>query len=155
MRRAADKDDRHGGGRHLLQARLCGVGAGPIGPHRPVAGCRRVAGGSGRRWSFRRVDRRSMKQYGSRDPVMGCDAGGVDGGRPSGTVTFLFTDIEGSTRRWERDPTSMRDALARHDEALVSAIEVHGGWLFKHTGDGVCAAFGSARAGLELPPAAA
>ena len=64
--------------------------------------------------------------------------------RPSGTVTFLFTDIEGSTRRWEADPEAMRVALAAHDEVLRSAVEGRGGWLFKHTGDGVCAAFSSA-----------
>src|SRR4051812_4701557 len=69
--------------------------------------------------------------------------------RPSGTVTFLFTDIEGSTRRWEADPEAMRTALAAHDEILRLAIEAHGGWLFKHTGDGVCAAFGSARAAVD------
>jgi len=61
---------------------------------------------------------------------------------PSGVVTFLFTDVEGSTRRWEADAEGMRAALAAHDEALRKAIEAHGGWLFKHTGDGVCAAFG-------------
>jgi predicted ATPase len=69
--------------------------------------------------------------------------------RPSGTVTFLFTDIEGSTRRWESDPQAMRSVLAVHDAVLRSAIEASGGWLFKHTGDGVCAAFGSARAAIE------
>ncbi len=69
--------------------------------------------------------------------------------RPSGTVTFLFTDIEGSTRRWETDAEAMRSALAAHDEVLRSAVEAHGGWLFKHTGDGVCAAFGTARAAID------
>ena len=64
--------------------------------------------------------------------------------RPSGTVTFLFTDIEGSTRLWEADPEAMRVGLAEHDEVLRSAVEGRGGWLFKHTGDGVCAAFASA-----------
>src|SRR5580658_10455228 len=68
----------------------------------------------------------------------------TDEHRPSGTVTFLFTDIEGSTRLWEADPDAMRVALAAHDAVLRSAIEGHGGWLFKHTGDGVCAAFSSA-----------
>src|SRR5436305_9926381 len=66
-----------------------------------------------------------------------------------GTVTFLFTDIEGSTRRWETDPEAMRAALVLHDEVLRSAIEAQAGWLFKHTGDGVCAAFGSARAAID------
>jgi class 3 adenylate cyclase len=69
--------------------------------------------------------------------------------RPSGTVTFLFTDIEGSTRRWEADPDGMKVALAAHDDALRAAIEAHGGWMFKHTGDGVCAAFTSARAATD------
>ena len=69
--------------------------------------------------------------------------------RPSGTVTFLFTDIEGSTRRWESEPDVMRAALAEHDTILRAAIEGQGGWLFKHTGDGVIAAFGSARAALD------
>ncbi len=62
---------------------------------------------------------------------------------PPGVVTFLFTDIEGSTRRWEFDADAMRAALAAHDEVLRTAIESHGGFLFKHTGDGVCAAFAS------------
>jgi class 3 adenylate cyclase len=55
---------------------------------------------------------------------------------PSGVVTFLFTDVEASTRRWEADADGMRAALAAHDEVLRWAIEAHGGWLFKHTGDG-------------------
>jgi class 3 adenylate cyclase len=68
---------------------------------------------------------------------------------PSGTATFLFTDIQGSTCLWETDPEAMRSALAVHDEVLRSAIEAHGGWVFKHTGDGVCAVFGSVRAALD------
>ena len=74
---------------------------------------------------------------------------GTDGVRPSGTVTFLFTDIEGSTRRWEADADAMRAALEAHDEVLRAAVEVNGGWLFKHTGDGVCAAFASGRAAVD------
>ena len=62
---------------------------------------------------------------------------------PSGVVTFLFTDIEASTRRWEADAEGMRVALAAHDKVLRNAIETHDGFLFKHTGDGVCAAFSS------------
>jgi class 3 adenylate cyclase len=50
---------------------------------------------------------------------------GIKPERPSGTVTFLFTDIEGSTDRWERNPAGMRVAVARHDALLASAIEVH------------------------------
>src|SRR6201996_4474474 len=73
---------------------------------------------------------------------------------PSGVVTFLFTDIEGSTRRWETDADLMRKALAAHDELLCKAIEAHGGWLFKHTGDGVCAAFASPRSAVDAAVAA-
>jgi predicted ATPase len=64
-------------------------------------------------------------------------------------VTFLFTDVEGSTRRWEADAEGMRAALAAHDEVLRKAIEAYGGWLFKHTGDGVCAAFASPRSAVD------
>ena len=73
---------------------------------------------------------------------------------PSGVVTFLFTDVEGSTRRWEADADAMREALAAHDEVLRGAIEAHGGWLFKHTGDGVCAAFASPRSAVDAAVAA-
>jgi predicted ATPase len=69
-------------------------------------------------------------------------------------VTFLFTDVEGSTRRWEADAEGMRIALAGHDEVLRGAIEAHGGWLFKHTGDGVCAAFASPRSAVDAAVAA-
>ncbi|WP_366022254.1 hypothetical protein [Mycobacterium sp.] len=69
-------------------------------------------------------------------------------------MTFLFTDIEGSTRRWEADADAMRVALFAHDEVLRSAIAKHGGWLFKHTGDGVCAAFASPRSALDTAVAA-
>ncbi len=73
---------------------------------------------------------------------------------PSGVVTFLFTDVEGSTRRWEADAEGMRVALAAHDEVLRKAIEAQGGWLFKHTGDGVCAAFASPRSAVDAAVAA-
>ncbi|HXY94963.1 MAG TPA: adenylate/guanylate cyclase domain-containing protein [Acidimicrobiia bacterium] len=66
---------------------------------------------------------------------------------PSGTVTFLFTDLEGSTRLWEQHPEAMKDALARHDEILRQAIAAHDGHIVKMTGDGVHAAFGTADAG--------
>ena len=68
---------------------------------------------------------------------------------PSGVVTFLFTDIEGSTRRWEADADGMRRALAAHDELMRDTIAAHNGWLFKHTGDGVCAAFASPRSAVD------
>jgi predicted ATPase/class 3 adenylate cyclase len=62
-------------------------------------------------------------------------------GAPTGTVTFLFTDIEGSTRLWDEHPEAMRLALARHDELLRSAIGAHGGYVFQTAGDGMAAAF--------------
>ena len=65
------------------------------------------------------------------------------GGPPSGVVTFLFTDVEGSTRRWEADADAMRAALAAHDKVLRTAIEAHDGFLFSHSGDGFVAAFAS------------
>ena len=72
----------------------------------------------------------------------------------SGVMTFLFTDIEGSTRRWEADPDAMRPALAAHDGVLRGTIKAHKGWLFKHTGDGVCAVFASPRAAVDAAMAA-
>jgi predicted ATPase/class 3 adenylate cyclase len=63
---------------------------------------------------------------------------------PSGTITFLFTDIEGSTRLWERDRTLMQHALARHDELMRLQIEANGGYVFKTVGDAFCAAFQTA-----------
>jgi predicted ATPase/DNA-binding CsgD family transcriptional regulator len=69
-------------------------------------------------------------------------------------VTFLFTDIEGSTRRWEADADAMRAELAAHDEVLRGAIQAHGGFLFKHTGDGMCAVFSSPRSAVDAAVAA-
>jgi predicted ATPase/class 3 adenylate cyclase len=63
---------------------------------------------------------------------------------PSGTVTFLFTDIEGSTKRWEHDPGEMAGALKRHDDLLSHAIRASGGYVFKTVGDAFCAAFQTA-----------
>jgi predicted ATPase/class 3 adenylate cyclase len=69
-------------------------------------------------------------------------------GAPSGTVTFLFTDIEGSTGLWEAAPEAMRAALARHDEIVRGAMEGHGGYVFATGGDGFGAAFGRAHDAL-------
>src|SRR5215217_6025113 len=70
-------------------------------------------------------------------------------GPPTGTVTFLFTDIEGSTKLWERHPSAMHTALARHDEILQRAIGSRGGYVFKTVGDAFCAAFADASDALE------
>ncbi len=60
---------------------------------------------------------------------------------PTGTVTFLFTDVEGSTARWEHFPSAMRQALERHDDLLRACIAAHRGLVFKTVGDAFCAAF--------------
>ena len=85
---------------------------------------------------------------------------------PTGTVTFLFTDIEGSTRLWEGHRDAMRLALARHDALLRAAIESNRGVVFKTIGDAFCAAFATASEAVDaalaiqlhlrlLPPSAA
>jgi class 3 adenylate cyclase len=59
---------------------------------------------------------------------------------PTGALTLLFTDIEGSIRRCEEHPAAMQGALAEHDRILRSAIESNGGFVFKTGGDAVAAA---------------
>ena len=61
--------------------------------------------------------------------------------RPTGTVTFLFTDVEGSTRLWEEHPDAMRDALALHDAILEQQIRDSGGFIHSTAGDAYSAAF--------------
>ena len=63
---------------------------------------------------------------------------------PNGTVTFLFTDIEGSTRLWETQHAAMQAALPRHDALVRHCIAAHGGHVFKTGGDAFCAAFHTA-----------
>src|SRR5215204_2815472 len=68
---------------------------------------------------------------------------------PTGTVTFLFTDIEGSTKLWERSPEAMQRALARHDQIVRDAAQERNGYVFKTVGDAFCCAFSTASAALE------
>jgi predicted ATPase/class 3 adenylate cyclase len=68
---------------------------------------------------------------------------------PTGTVTFLFTDLESSTRLWEQQPAAMQTALARHDEILRDAIEERAGRVVKSTGDGTHAVFVRAEDALD------
>jgi len=63
---------------------------------------------------------------------------------PTGTVTFLFTDVEGSTKLWERYPEAMRATMARHDEVLREVMDSSSGYVFKTVGDAFCVAFSSA-----------
>ncbi len=73
---------------------------------------------------------------------------------PEGTVTFLFTDIEGSTAHWERQPDAMRRAMARHDVILHTAIEAAGGTVFNTAGDAIYAVFTDASNALAAAVAA-
>lgn len=73
---------------------------------------------------------------------------------PEGTLTFLFSDIEGSTKLWEQQREAMRIALARHDALMRQCITQHGGHVIKTTGDGFYAAFASASDALEAALAA-
>jgi predicted ATPase/class 3 adenylate cyclase len=72
------------------------------------------------------------------------DRAGGNALTPSGTVTFLFTDIEGSTPLWDSFPDAMGAALARHDEIVRSAIDANGGHVFSTAGDGFGAVFSRA-----------
>jgi predicted ATPase len=69
-------------------------------------------------------------------------------------VTFLFTDIEGSTRRWEADPDAMRAALEAHNKVLRGSVEADDGKVFNYTGDGMCAVFASPRSAVDAAIAA-
>ena len=71
------------------------------------------------------------------------------GDTPTGTVTFLFTDIAGSTRLWEERPDEMRAALAEHDGLVRAAIEENGGYVFATGGDGFAAAFSRAHDAID------
>jgi len=64
-------------------------------------------------------------------------------------MTFLFTDIEGSTRRWEADAEAMRMALETHNRVLREAVAAHDGTVFNYTGDGICAVFASPRSAVD------
>ena len=73
---------------------------------------------------------------------------------PSGTVTFLFTDIESSTKLWQAHPHQMEAALKEHDSLLKNAIESNNGYVFKTVGDAFCGAFPTAMDGLNAALAA-
>ena len=74
--------------------------------------------------------------------------------RASGTVTFLFTDVEGSARRWEEHPEAMAQALAHHNALLRRAVQAHGGTVFKTVGDQFCCVFATALDALRAAVAA-
>ena len=72
---------------------------------------------------------------------------------PSGTVTFLLTDLEGSTRMWEQDPDAMKAAMARHEDLLENTIAGNRGFVFARMGDGMAAAFGTAKDAISAADA--
>ncbi|MDA2980041.1 MAG: NB-ARC domain-containing protein [Actinomycetota bacterium] len=73
----------------------------------------------------------------------------IESAAPSGTVTFLFTDIEGSTRLWDLHPTAMSESLSIHDSLLTNQVESHDGYVFSRAGDGWGVAFASPTSALE------
>ena len=91
----------------------------------------------------------SPDQHGWRARAEPRSAGSLAPAGPSGTITFLFTDIEGSTRRWDTDSAAMQAALARHDAIVRAAVERLGGYVFKTVGDSFHAAFATAPAALN------
>lgn len=73
--------------------------------------------------------------------LVGVGVGRTEGAIPSGTVTFLFTDVEGSTRLWSDDSDAMSASLQVHDTIVRSGIESAGGYVFSTAGDSFAAAF--------------
>ena len=67
---------------------------------------------------------------------------------PTGTITFLFSDIEGSSKKWDQQPDAMRVALGAHDRMLRETFEACGGFVFKTVGDAFCVAFDTASEAL-------
>jgi class 3 adenylate cyclase len=114
-----------------------------------VGGIRRVQPDGARAGSARRV---SQPTSAAREVVPAGRAAMT--GAPSGTVTLLFTDVEGSTALWDAERDAMAAALRRHDEIVRGAIGQAGGYVFKTAGDSFCAAFSSARTGLDAALAA-
>jgi class 3 adenylate cyclase/DNA-binding SARP family transcriptional activator len=68
---------------------------------------------------------------------------------PTGTVTFLFSDIEGSTQRWDAHRAEMQAAVALHERVMTEAMNRHQGFVFKTLGDALCVAFATAPAALR------
>jgi class 3 adenylate cyclase len=104
------------------------------------------------------ADRRPGHHERVASPTKGSVSDQVVDGQPSpppdAPLTFLFTDVEGSTRLWETNPQLMRSALARHDEIIRAAIADSGGNLVKTTGDGLMAVFATPDRAVEAGIAA-
>ena len=117
----------------------------PISPGAPAVGCRLVTNSVGMK-PLRANQSAEGDQPSSRDefgPV------GFNARPPTGTITFLFTDIEGSTRLWEYYPDAMQRTLVRHDIVLREVIASYGGYVFTTAGDAFSVAFPSPRAAVD------
>ncbi len=73
---------------------------------------------------------------------------------PSGAVTFLFTDVEGSTRLWAEHTDAMNRAVTHHDAVMRAAVDAHDGYVFATGGDSFAVAFASAADGVAAALAA-
>ena len=90
--------------------------------------------------NHRAIAENGLRSNGAAPPPTTDDIPG-DVGPPTGQVTFLMTDIEGSTRLWDNAPAAMRESLQRHDRILKETIEGAGGYVFCRAGDSFAAAF--------------
>src|SRR5205823_13372294 len=77
-----------------------------------------------------------LRVHGGTRPVMSNESRPAAGGLPTGTVTFLFTDVVGSTVLWEQAPETMGPAMARHDALIEAAVAEHGGVVVRPRGEG-------------------
>jgi predicted ATPase/class 3 adenylate cyclase len=113
--------------------------------------------GSQERIAFLKAARAELSADRLPEPVASVPRPVADASQPTlprGTVTFLMTDLEGSTQRWEQNSVAMQQALAHHDTILHEAIASAGGMVVKSTGDGVLAAFAHAADALTAAVAA-
>jgi predicted ATPase/class 3 adenylate cyclase/DNA-binding CsgD family transcriptional regulator len=99
-------------------------------------------------------DERDNGELGIAASPSGNPARSIPPALPSGTVTFLFTDIEGSTPLWERDPEAMQRAFSRQETIVREAMVAHGGYVYKMIGDAFQVAFATASTALAAALAA-
>ena len=143
-----DGDARRQSVRHRPQSSRRGSARGRVGRRttsRRSSDCLRRCGSPTSRTTRRRPSRSpprpKSRRATRRSAAPDISARAMRSTLPRGTVTFLFTDIDGSTRLWDRHPDEMRVALARHDALVRDAIEERDGHIFKTVGDAFCAAF--------------
>jgi predicted ATPase/class 3 adenylate cyclase len=91
------------------------------------------------------TDRRALVAYAAEGnrPATGVPSPAPSSHSAEATHTFLFTDVVGSTRLWQSDPTNAPDQLQADATVIATVVEAHGGRVFKTTGDGTCSVFAS------------